>query len=109
MKESLNDIIARLDKDNKSFRRDLVLIKESITKSQELSSNKIDQLNADSINTKKSKDKDASDLKEEIEGLKVMIKVRKPNPIKALTDKDVNSLIDARVTESYITNKYRNK
>ena len=84
MKESLNDIIDRLDKDNKSIKRDLSLNKESSTKQ-------------------------ISELKNEIEELKSMIKALKPNPIKALTDKDIKLSIDNVVTQDYITNLYRNK
>jgi hypothetical protein len=50
-----------------------------------------------------------SSLDAQIKELKHLLESKKPLLINALTDKDVNSLIDARVTESYITNKYRNK
>jgi DNA repair exonuclease SbcCD ATPase subunit len=58
MKESLNDIIARLDNENKSFKRDLALIKSANTKSQELLSNKINELKANAIESEKSNDKE---------------------------------------------------
>ena len=109
MKESLNDIIARLDDDNKSLKRDLALIKSANAKGQELLSNKIEKLNANSIDAKKFKDKDISELKNEIKELKSMIKALKPNPIKAFTDKDIKLSIDSVVTKDYITNLYRNK
>ena len=134
MKESLNDIIARLDGENKSIKRDLGLIKSANIKSQELLYNKINALNDDinvikrdsdkkthdlllTINELKkefNKEKDSnsnniSELKNEIKGLVSMIKAIKPNPIKAFTDKDIKLSIGSVVTQDYITNLYRNK
>jgi hypothetical protein len=84
MSETLNDIIDRLGKQNEALNSRVAFFEVSIFKQKQL-------------------------LDSEIKNLKDLLESKKPSLAKALTDKDVNSLIDARVTESYITNKYRNK
>ena len=62
MKESLNDIIARLDGENKSIKRDLGLIKSANIKNQELLYNKINALSDDVNVIKRDSDKKTHDL-----------------------------------------------
>ena len=50
---------------------------------------------------------EASKLSKEIEALRVM--VLKPNESKQITNKDVEELINKKVTQLYISNLYRTK
>jgi hypothetical protein len=48
-------------------------------------------------------------LEREIEELKAMIANINSNNTKGITSQDVNSLIETKVTESFVTNLYKGK
>jgi hypothetical protein len=52
---------------------------------------------------------EASKLSKEIEVLRAMVLALKPNESKQITSKDVEELINKKVTQLYISNLYRTK
>jgi hypothetical protein len=109
MSETLNDIIDRLGKQNEVLNSRVAFFEASMFKQKQLLDSEIKNLSTEINTIKKADIKSTYDLDIEIKELKALLELKKPSLAKTLTDKDVNSLIDARVTESYITNKYRNK